>query len=174
MPQPSDGTPYSTGYQLLPKERIGHCHCKDVVRKPDHGYDWAPVGGGMVDWVGQFQALQRDGFHYGLSLETHWRGAGTPEASTRVSMEGLRQDAGKGWNLLLMPMLQVERADDQAQQEEGNGYATRISRCNGSGAAGLAVATTAKSYGRILGSNDRLNFAVIGLNSRGYAHLVVA
>jgi predicted dehydrogenase len=38
-------------------------------------------------------------------------------------------------------------------------------------AAGLAVSTTAKSYGRILGSNDRLNFAVIGLNGRGYAHL---
>src|SRR5258707_981633 len=31
--------------------------------------------------------------------------------------------------------------------------------------------TTAKSYGRIVGANDRLNFAVIGLNSRAYAHL---
>ena len=39
------------------------------------------------------------------------------------------------------------------------------------GAAGLAVATTAKSYGQIIGSNERLNFAVIGLNGRGYAHL---
>jgi len=39
------------------------------------------------------------------------------------------------------------------------------------GTAGLAVGTTAKSYSRIVGSNDRLNFAVIGLNSRGYAHL---
>jgi predicted dehydrogenase len=39
------------------------------------------------------------------------------------------------------------------------------------GAAGLAVRTTAKSYGHILGANDRLNFAVIGLNGRGYAHL---
>src|SRR2546426_1034767 len=39
------------------------------------------------------------------------------------------------------------------------------------GAAGLAIGTTAKSYGQILGSNDRLNFAVIGLNGRGYAHL---
>ncbi len=39
------------------------------------------------------------------------------------------------------------------------------------GAAGLAVSSTAKSYGRILGSNDRLNFAVIGLNGRAYAHL---
>jgi len=39
------------------------------------------------------------------------------------------------------------------------------------GAAGLAVSSSAKSYGQILGSNDRLNFAVIGLNGRAYAHL---
>jgi predicted dehydrogenase len=39
------------------------------------------------------------------------------------------------------------------------------------GAAGLAVGTTAKSYARIMGSNDRLNFAVIGLNGRAYAHM---
>ncbi len=38
-------------------------------------------------------------------------------------------------------------------------------------AATLAVGTTARSYTRILGSNDRLNFAVIGLNGRAYAHL---
>ena len=39
------------------------------------------------------------------------------------------------------------------------------------GAGALAVGTTAKSYAQIVGSNDRLNFAVIGLNGRGYAHL---
>jgi predicted dehydrogenase len=39
------------------------------------------------------------------------------------------------------------------------------------GAAISATGLNAKSYGRILGSNDRLNFAIIGLNSRGYAHL---
>ncbi len=39
------------------------------------------------------------------------------------------------------------------------------------GAAGLAIRSTAKSYGQILGSNDRVNFAIIGLHGRGYAHL---
>ncbi len=39
------------------------------------------------------------------------------------------------------------------------------------GAAGLALTPTAKSYSQILGSNDRLNFAVFGLNSRAAAHL---
>jgi L-ribulose-5-phosphate 3-epimerase len=87
--------PYPNGYDLLPKNRIGHCHCKDVVYKPDHKYAWAPVGSGVVDWVGQLRALKRDGFHYGLSLETHWRGAGSPEASTRISMAGLKKVLGE-------------------------------------------------------------------------------
>jgi sugar phosphate isomerase/epimerase len=87
--------PFPNGYELLPKHRIGHCHAKDVVYKPDGKYEWAPVGAGVVDWVGQLQALKRDGFRYTLSLETHWRGAGTPEASTRISMEGLKKTLAK-------------------------------------------------------------------------------
>lgn len=82
-------TPFPNGYNLLPKDRIGHCHCKDVVRKPGGGYSWGPVGGGIVDWVGQFRAFQRDGYRGAISLETHWHGNGTPEASTRMSMQGL-------------------------------------------------------------------------------------
>ena len=39
------------------------------------------------------------------------------------------------------------------------------------GVAGSAFASTAKSYAQILGANDRLNFAINGLNGRGYAHL---
>ncbi|HET7104484.1 MAG TPA: Gfo/Idh/MocA family oxidoreductase [Terracidiphilus sp.] len=39
------------------------------------------------------------------------------------------------------------------------------------GAAGMAIGSSAKSYGQIMGSNDRLNFAIIGLRSRAYAHL---
>jgi len=87
--------PYPDDYNLLPKRRIGHCHCKDTIRKPDGKFDWAPVGGGIIDWVGQFRAFQRDGYHYAVSLETHWRGAGTPEASSRVSMKGLKECLAK-------------------------------------------------------------------------------
>jgi len=39
------------------------------------------------------------------------------------------------------------------------------------GSAALALGSTARSYAQILGSNDRLNFVVIGLNGRAYAHL---
>ena len=37
--------------------------------------------------------------------------------------------------------------------------------------AGLAIGLNAKSYSRIIGANNRINFAIIGLNGRGYAHL---
>jgi len=39
------------------------------------------------------------------------------------------------------------------------------------GTAGAALGTSARSYGQIMGSNERVNFAVIGLNGRAYAHL---
>jgi sugar phosphate isomerase/epimerase len=83
-------TPYPDGYNLLPKKRIGHCHCKDAVKRPDGGTEWAAVGRGIVDWTGQFRALMNDGYRLAVSLETHWRGAGTPEESTRQSWAGMK------------------------------------------------------------------------------------
>src|SRR6185437_8371119 len=94
-----DSEPYPKGYDLLPKKRIGHCHAKNVVRKADGKWEWAPVGTGVVDWPAQLRALNRDGYRYAVSLETHWRGAGTPEASSRISMAGLKdalKQAGTG------------------------------------------------------------------------------
>jgi len=91
--------PYPDDYNNLPKDRIGHCHCKDTIRKPDGKFAWAPVGGGIIDWVGQFRAFERDGYHHAVSLETHWHGGVPPagsgmsvsEASTRTSMKGLKE-----------------------------------------------------------------------------------
>jgi L-ribulose-5-phosphate 3-epimerase len=83
--------PYPDGYNLLPKNRIGHCHCKDSVKKASgEGYEWAAMGRGMIDWEGQFRALKRDGYQFAVSLETHWRGAGTAEESTRQSWAGMK------------------------------------------------------------------------------------
>jgi sugar phosphate isomerase/epimerase len=94
---------YPDDYNHLPKNRIGHCHCKDTIRKPDGRFEWAPVGGGIIDWVGQFKAFQREGYHYAVSLETHWQGGkpepgsnmSVPEASTRASMKGLKETLAK-------------------------------------------------------------------------------
>lgn len=81
--------PYPDGYSFLPKNRIGHCHCKDTVKSGDK-YEWAPVGKGLIDWTGQFRALKKDGYHFAVSLETHWRGAGSAEESTRQSWAGMK------------------------------------------------------------------------------------
>jgi L-ribulose-5-phosphate 3-epimerase len=91
--------PYPDDYDQLPKDRIGHCHVKDTIREPGGKFKWAPVGAGIVDWVGQFKAFKRDGYHWAVSLETHWHG-GKPEpgsgmsvseASSRASMKGLKE-----------------------------------------------------------------------------------
>ena len=86
--------PFPDGYKLLPKDRVGHCHCKDVVKK-DGEYDWEAMGRGMIDWVGQFKALKHARYHYAVSLETHWRGAATPEASTIESWTGMKGELQK-------------------------------------------------------------------------------
>jgi sugar phosphate isomerase/epimerase len=79
---------FPDGYAKIPKGRIAHMHCKDVAKVGK--VEWAAMGSGVIDYVGQFRALKRDGFTGPLSLETHWRGAGTPEASTRQSMAGMK------------------------------------------------------------------------------------
>lgn len=86
--------PFPDGYNLLTKDRIGHCHVKDVT-KTGKGYEWAAMGKGIVKWPEQFAALKHDGYHYAVSLETHWRGAGTPEASSIESWHGMEAALAK-------------------------------------------------------------------------------
>jgi sugar phosphate isomerase/epimerase len=88
--------PYPNGWQLLPKKRIGHCHCKDIVIKSNgKGFEWMPVGKGIIDWTGQFRALKQSGYKLGVSLETHWNGGGTPEECSRQSWAGMKEDLRK-------------------------------------------------------------------------------
>ncbi|HKB10406.1 MAG TPA: sugar phosphate isomerase/epimerase family protein [Vicinamibacterales bacterium] len=81
---------FPDGYAKLPKSRIAHMHLKDVVDAGGGKTEWAAMGRGMIDYVGQLRALKRDGYTGALSLETHWRGGGTPEESSRQSMAGLK------------------------------------------------------------------------------------
>ena len=81
---------FPDGYAKIPAARIAHMHCKDVVDRGNGKTDWAAMGSGTIDYVGQFRALKRDGYTGALSLETHWRGGGTPEESTRKSMAGMK------------------------------------------------------------------------------------
>ncbi len=86
-----DESPYPGGYAPIPKDRIGHIHCKDAVRKADgKGWEWMAMGKGVIDWAGQFRALKADGYRHAVTLETHWRGGGTPEESSRQSWAGMK------------------------------------------------------------------------------------
>ena len=93
-----DESPFPGGYAAIPKDRIGHVHCKDAAKK-DGKWEWMAMGSGVIDWAGQFSALKTDGYRHACTLETHWRGAGTPEASSRESFAGMKallKKAGAG------------------------------------------------------------------------------
>ena len=79
------------GWDALPKNRIHHCHCKNAIKDATGKIVWSPVDKGYVDWAAQFRALKQAGYRDAVSLETHWRGAGTPEASTRISWAGMKK-----------------------------------------------------------------------------------
>ena len=85
-----DEVPFPGGYAAIPKGRIGHMHCKDAAKRADGKWEWMAMGSGVIDWAGQFRALKADGYSHACTLETHWRGAGTPEASSRESFAGMK------------------------------------------------------------------------------------
>jgi len=87
---------FPVAWDLLPKDRIHHCHVKNAAKGADGKIAWAPVSTGYIDWTAQFRALKKLGYRNAVSLETHWKG-GTPEESTRISWAGMRkalQDSG--------------------------------------------------------------------------------
>lgn len=84
------GVPYPDGYRHV-RGLFAHMHIKDIRKDSQTGkLEWAPVGGGVIDWKGQCAALRREGYEGGMSLETHYRrpGGDTLE-STCESLQGL-------------------------------------------------------------------------------------
>jgi sugar phosphate isomerase/epimerase len=90
---------FPVAWEMLPKNRIHHCHCKNAVKNSDGKIEWSPVNRGFIDWAGQFRALKQFGYQDAVSLETHWRGAGTPEESTRISWAGMKRALMDSGNL---------------------------------------------------------------------------
>src|SRR5260370_20978483 len=81
---------FPDGFARIPKERMGHMHCKDVARKADGTFEWAAMGRGIIDYVGQFRALVQAGYSGTMSLETHLRGAGSGEKSSTQILAGIK------------------------------------------------------------------------------------
>jgi sugar phosphate isomerase/epimerase len=83
-------TPFPDGYQAV-KGLFPHMHIKDARKNAQTGkIEWAPVGGGFIDFKGQFAALHKEKYSGTMSLETHYRRPdGNKVESTRESLEGL-------------------------------------------------------------------------------------
>jgi len=81
---------YPNGYEAV-RGLFSHMHIKDVRKNATTGRkEWAPVGGGYIDWKGQIQALRKDAYDGTMSLETHYLRADRNKVeSTRESLDGL-------------------------------------------------------------------------------------
>jgi sugar phosphate isomerase/epimerase len=77
--------PYPGMYEELDPSRIYHVHLKDAVWKGDH-HEWAVVGEGELDLLGQLRALLTDRVDCTVSLETHANLDGSREAASRAGM----------------------------------------------------------------------------------------
>jgi sugar phosphate isomerase/epimerase len=83
---------FPNGWDLLPKERIRHCHVKNTARDAAGKLQWSPVDIGYIDWAAQFRALEKIGYSDAVNLETHWKGGGTPEQCSDISWAGMKKD----------------------------------------------------------------------------------
>ena len=82
-------TPFPDGYEAC-KGLFAHMHIKDASKNANGKMVWRPVGGGNIDFKGQFAALHKENYTGTMSLETHYRRAdGNKMESTRESLEGL-------------------------------------------------------------------------------------
>jgi len=86
---------FPNGFNLLPKDRIHHCHVKNTARDKDGKLQWSPVDIGYIDWAAQFRALEAMGYSNAVNLETHWKGGGTPEQCTLISWAGMKKELQK-------------------------------------------------------------------------------
>jgi sugar phosphate isomerase/epimerase len=90
---------FPTAWEMLPKNRIHHCHVKNAVKGNNDKIEWAPVQTGFIDWTAQFKALRDSGYREAVSLETHWHGGGSLEESTRISWAGMKRALEDSGNL---------------------------------------------------------------------------
>jgi sugar phosphate isomerase/epimerase len=77
--------PFPKAWDMLDHSRISHIHLKD-----SNGKYWKPIGGGDIDFVGQFEALKKMKYTGTMSLETHYSNAAHDRyTSSEESMDGL-------------------------------------------------------------------------------------
>jgi L-ribulose-5-phosphate 3-epimerase len=88
---PAGSGAYPSGYGTL-KPWIVHVQLKDGKPLPDGTRASVRLGTGDIDYIGQLQALKRDGYEGYLSLETHWR------IQHEIPREVVRQPQGSAFS----------------------------------------------------------------------------
>lgn len=86
-----DPEPFPAGYRRLDPARIFHVHLRDYRRTPDGGAEWAVVGEGEFDHVGQIRALLAERYRGAFSLETHVKVDGSKRKGSQASVKGLME-----------------------------------------------------------------------------------
>lgn len=83
--------PFPSGYEAA-AAHLAHVHIKDALAGADGKPQWTVVGGGEIDYAGQFKALKSAGYTGVLALETHWKGPkGDREEASRLCLEGMQR-----------------------------------------------------------------------------------
>ncbi len=85
----SGGEAFPKGYARFDPARIFHVHLRDYCRRPSGEMEWCGVGEGEFDHLGQLRALLEDGYRETLSLETHYKIAGSKMRASEASLKAL-------------------------------------------------------------------------------------
>ena len=52
---------FPVAWELIPKDRIHHCHCKNAIKGAGGKIEWSPVDKGYIDWAGAVSRTQANG-----------------------------------------------------------------------------------------------------------------
>ena len=85
----SGGEAFPKGYARFDPARILHVHLRDYCRRSSGELEWCGVGEGEFDHLGQLRALLEDGYRETISLETHYKIAGSKMRASEASLKAL-------------------------------------------------------------------------------------
>ena len=80
---------YPEGYRKVDPARIFHVHLRDYRRNAEGKVEWAAVGEGDFDNLGQIKTLLGAGYRGTFTLETHWKSPQGKAFATDYSLKGL-------------------------------------------------------------------------------------
>jgi len=81
---------FPLGYSCL-KDVLAHVHLKDAYMDREGKARCVPIGSGSVDWLGQFRALNADGYEGLFTIETHFSPAGgSKKLGSKMTLDAVK------------------------------------------------------------------------------------